>query len=241
MQRKKSFKKYIGSALAAIGFFAVTATAHATLSLQILDGNTIVATVADGSGLDQNPAAGSITYLGFLNAGTMNVDTGVSKPFIGSPTAPEMHLDGLLVSTGNISLTLMLSDTDFTGSIGQFFGSLGGIFSQPQLSNITYSIYRDLTNALFNTDPANLVCSIGPLTGNSSFAGDCTNTLNLASPYSITMVATLNQTGEGTNSSFNAIVKDDVRVPEPAAIILVGLGLIAVAKISRRKEVQATA
>jgi len=238
MQRKKSFKRYVTTALAAVGFFAVTASAHA-LSLRVIDGSTTIATVDDGGAGDINPLAGAVTYFGTFGAATMNINTGSSKPLIGSAGAPEMHLDGYLVSNSPISLTLMLSDTGFTGSIGDFFAQLGGAFSNAS-SNITYSIYRDLSDTLFGTDPASLVCSIGPLTL-SPFAGTCGNTLNLASPYSITLVATLNHDeGEGNNSSFNALVRDDARVPEPAAIILIGLGLIAVAKISRRKEVQAT-
>jgi hypothetical protein len=58
--------------------------------------------------------------------------------------------------------------------------------------------------------------------------------VNLSTPYSITLVATLNHTGAG-NSSFNAIARDDAPVPEPSAMFLIGIGMIGVAAWSKRK------
>jgi hypothetical protein len=229
---KKRLRTMIGTTLAAAGLFAITSTARATLSLKLSNGITS-ATINDGDAGDSNILSGVITYVGLFGGAIANVDTGISKPIIGSITTPQLHLDGVLVSSGPISLTLMLSDTDFSGSVGDFFASIGGILGGGLGSNITYSVYRDLSNTLFNTDAANLVCSIGPLTL-SPLAGNCANTLGLDSDYSITLVATLNHTGEG-HSSFNAVVKDDARVPEPSAMILVGLGLIGIAAWSKRK------
>ena len=226
---KKSLRTIIGATFAAASLFAVTSTAQATLSLKV-NGTQI----DDGDLSDSNPAAGAITYIGFLGAGTMTVDTGISKPFIGSAADPQLHLDGLLTSIGPMSLTLMLSDTNFSGSIGTFFASIGGILNGGLGSDITYSVYRDLTNTLFGTGAGTLVCSTGTLTS-SPISGSCSNSVTLGSPYSITLVATLNHTGEG-NSSFNAVARDDAQVPEPSVMILFGLALIGVAAFSRRKS-----
>lgn len=225
----KKFRTVTVAALAAVSLFAMATTAQATLSLKI-NGTQ----VDDGSASDSNPAAGAITYIGFLGLGTMTVDTGVSKPNIGSAAAPELHLDGLLTSIGPMSLTLMLSDTDFSGTLGDFFATIGGILNGGAGSNITYSVYRDLNNTLFGTGAGTLVCTVGTLT-TSPINGACSDTATLDSAYSITLVATLNHTGVG-HSSFNAIAKDDARVPEPSAMILFGMGLIGLAAWRRRQE-----
>lgn len=233
LKLNKRFKTIIGATVAAAGLFAVTSTAQATLSLRVIDGTTTIATINDGGVGDLNPTLGAVTYVGSFGAAITNVDSGLSKPIIGSVTAPELHLDGVLASSGAISLTLMLSDTDFSGSLADFYASIGGVLDGGLGSDITYSIYRDLSNTLFGIGAANLVCSVGPLTGNP-FGGNCANTLGVDSAYSITMVAALNHAGAG-HSSFNAITGDNASVPEPSAMILAGIGLIGLAAWSKRK------
>jgi hypothetical protein len=230
---KNRLTTIIGATFAAASLFAVTSAAQANLSLRVIDGVTTIATITDGGAGDLNPLSGAVTFIGSFGAAITNIDSGLSKPIIGSITAPELHLDGLLASSGAISLTLMLSDTEFSGSLGDFFASIGGVLGGGLGSNITYSVYRDLTNTLFGTGAGTLVCSVGPLTA-SPFGGNCANTLGLDSNYSITLVAALNHAGEG-HSSFNAVAKDDVPVPEPSAMILISIGMIGVAAWSKRK------
>lgn len=225
---RKKLTTVFSTTIAAASLFAITSTAQATLALKV-NGTQI----NDGGAGDLNPVTGAITHISINPiAGTLSIESGLSKPLIGSASEPELHLDGVLTSFGATSLTLMLSDTDFSGSLGDFFATLGGAFSNPSQSNITYSLYRDLSNALFGM--SELVCSIGPLSGAASFGGNCSNTLALDPAYSITLVATLNHQG-AAHSSFNAIAKDDARVPEPSAMILFVMGLVGLAARRRRQ------
>src|SRR4051794_24174539 len=101
---KKHLTTMIGTMLAAAGLFAITSTAHATLSLRVIDGVTTIVTIDDGGLADLNPVSGAVTYIGSFGAATTNIDSGLSKPLIGSATAPQLHLDGVLTSSSSMSL-----------------------------------------------------------------------------------------------------------------------------------------
>ena len=220
--------RFILGILALVFSLAVVSPASATLTLRVSD-TISTFTLADGDAGDLAPLTGAVTFLQFFNNVSLNLDTGVSKPILGSPFAPELHLDSLLISTGPVTLTVMLTDTDFSGVLPtSFLGSIGGIIG-PAGSTVTYSVYSDLSNAPFGT--ANLICTTGPLSGNP-FAGTCgNNNVPLDDAYSITLLAVVSHAGPGV-SSLNASVVD---APEPSSMILLGVGLIGVAAWGRKK------
>jgi hypothetical protein len=207
--------------------------ANAILTLQVTDGGPNNVIVTDGGAGDGAAQTGAITYTNTFGSLIFNVESGLSKPLIGSVLAPEIHLDTIFANGAPINLTIRLSDTDFSGpGILPFIGSIGGITSTPSGTIVTLSVYRDLANALFGTGIGNLICTTGPLTGSFSFGSTCGSNVSVDDAYSVTIEATIQQLSAG-NMSFNAIVKD---VPEASAMFLLGIGLIGFAGWARMKS-----
>jgi hypothetical protein len=205
-------------------FLMMASAARATLTFQISDGVNVF-TVPDNGAADVSAQIGAVVYTNSFGNVALNVATGISKPMIGSAVLPELHLDGVIVSTGATNISIALSDTGFSGTgIHGLLASIGGIINSAPGSTATYSVYRDLSNSLFGTGPGTLVCTTGPLSGGSLlyFGGSCFANSTSGNAYSLTLVATIHNLGLG-NSSFNAVLVD---APEPASIVLLLVGLI---------------
>src|ERR1700751_4520903 len=142
MERKqlRSMRIILGM-LALVFSLAVASPARAILTLQVTDGTTTY-TVADGSGTDLSAQTGTVVFSGAFPNVIFDLNSGISKPVIGSILAPELHLDSIMASSGPVTLTVRLSDTDFSGAgLQTFLAGLGGALSAPAGSSVSLSVY----------------------------------------------------------------------------------------------------
>lgn len=215
--------------LAAIAFLFAVSSANAVPTLRLTQGSTTF-TVADGSALDANAAAGGVTFIGSVGTFTTNVSTGLTKPIIGSSSTPDIDLNSVDVSSGTGgSLTVAWSDTDFTSlspvSINAFIGGTSGLSVVPATSLISWSLYGSSANDLFGTGSLLWTSSF---TGPGAFSDSLSNIIfNPLGAYSLTLVATITHATAQTSSfDFGA---QGTPLPEPTPLALISLGLFILA------------
>jgi hypothetical protein len=220
--------------LAAImGGFAllwVTSPAQAAFELQVTSsngGNTGV--IVDNGPGDLNPLAGVILYSDGLPGDPLiivNIQTGTSKPVIGSATDAQLNITFNLtkVAGASDSVTIKLSDTDFTGhgSGGTLATSIGATI--PTGSTLTTQTFKARSNLDFDTsDFAGTKLSFtAPPTAVSGSTSDAHPPLGTFSMTQVVTVAfpssTANIIATGTYQSENTIA------PEPTNMALAAIG-----------------
>lgn len=213
--------------LAVAAMLWTAGSASATFQMKISwtsgGGGSILLTDQDfvGPPPDSNPALGVITYIGGAGLFDIQVDTGTSKPVLGSAAAPQMDINYIVTKTGGgaESLTIEISDDGFVTSPlamkGQFGGTFGGT-----VTSVSAVSYFDNTNTLFGTAGGS---STGMSFAASPFAGVESMDITGVTPYSLMQRVVINaDAGAATSSGDYHILP---AVPAPAGLIL---GLIGV-------------
>src|SRR5688572_13010101 len=166
--------------------------ASATLQLRLSDGTTTI-TVVDQGPNDFIPIEGWVGYLGPV--GTIwvyDITAGITKPFVGSPGAPELDLNSISFSSPTtVPLTIQMTERGFTAS-GVGVVSIGGTTDGSILAE-SYVNYKNIAFA-----KTTLLSSQGPFIG-PTFSADAPISVTAKKPYSVTLQAILNHPVPGPN------------------------------------------
>jgi hypothetical protein len=206
--------KNILKTILAVAAMISAGSAYAVPTLTLFDGTTTVTILDNGSG-DSNPTLGVVTFIGAIGVWDINIDSGFTKPAIGSPTNPHMDLSFSAHSSTAGSLTLTFTDSGFTASgIGK--DTLGG--TQDNGSVIDY----------IRVNGSNVI-TLGPFTG-SPFSGTATGGITLTSADLLSLVVGIDHTGAGLTTG-----DKDFIVPDGgSAVALLGIALVGVEALRRK-------
>jgi hypothetical protein len=210
----------------ALGTAALFATQAGALVLTLDDGEGHSVTIADGGAGDLHGAAGAVTFIGSVGTWVINVTTGISFPIAGFTDGSEagslLDLASIDVSAGTGTLTITLENGGFnSGSMANFLFDVGGqTTGTVSASAIVDDGSGPLTWAAF-----------GPVDTHDFKQVINSGSVALAGDYSQTIEIVIDHVGPGI-TSFDALIQ----VPEPAAIGLFGIGLMALGITARRRR-----
>jgi len=195
--------------------------------LYLSDGIHAPVTVTDGSGQDLCPVAGCVTAFASIGVWTINVSTGISNsPF------PHIDLNSVDQSTAAGTLTIRFGDTDFTLGAGSHTVGVASLIGGTAAAggSVTWQAGLNTTNQ--NPITGGCCDQLGALygpAGPGAFSQTDLDTFNVDGPFALELAVTITHTQAGS-SSFDY----EGRVPGPATLLLMGVGLLATGALRRR-------
>jgi hypothetical protein len=219
------------SVCAVVAVCAVAQSAHAVATLRLNDTINGPVSVVDNTPGDWNPLEGVVTFIGSLGSWTVNVTTGITKPALGSSTAPSMDLNSVNVSSsGAANLIIEFTETGF-GPLGtaDFETNVGGSTG----GSATFAAFLSEANTAFGTDTQ--ISGLGAFSG-GAFSGVTAIEMDPLDPFALTLRASIFHTG-AVATSFNMDVQGSASaVPQPATVLLLAAGVAGVAGATWRRK-----
>lgn len=212
---------------------ALASRAHAgPIQISLTNGASSVL-ITDGGVGDACVSVNCVTFLGVVGNYLINISTGVAQDGVN----PFLDLNSVNLATQPNAglLTIATSQTGFMTDAPGFGLTVGGTSTLG--GNSTFKAYGGNSNIAFDT--SHLLGALAFPT--SPFSGSVSGSGNLLTPYSLTIVATVNGITTGTASFDAALGTTAVAVPEPATMSLLGAALIALRRKMRRPTTRVSA
>lgn len=220
---------------------ALATTAQAVPTLYLWDGTPADNTTATSG-------TGAVTFNGVVGSWVVNVDTGLTKPVIGTAAKPDMDLNFVDVgSQGAPTLGIAFFDSGFTSTLAGALAHIGGTLSAG--STLTFATYTRAGNSAASFTGGALDLSTWTLLTSQSFAADPNSTTPFsgsasggnisggADPYSLLEVITITPPRGGS-----ANVSGDAELQAPdggMTAMLLGSSLTALALLRRSLKLKA--
>ena len=182
-----------------------------------------ILTITDGSTTKEGQyfADGTVFFVGTVGGWDVSISLASSYPAIGQPGFPAMHLTGSTTSlygTGFLNFSVTDTFTSWDSSLEGLVSAWGGYAA----GNVEFYTY-------LNGDE---LAYFGPSSG--AFSESLSSLVLPSNPdnYTLTLEGIITHTSIGQSSSFDGGVAP---VPEPGTMALLGIGLLGLAFVGRRK------
>lgn len=222
--------------LAVIATLATGTVAHAIPTIHITDGITTV-TVQDNVGADGSALAGFVSYnapVGTFAGWSVILSAGVTKPLVGSASAPQLDLNWNVVrsgpGSGNLKIYFSENGFNLAGNTPVIVGA-GGTLGTTAANTLNVSSYYDSGNAVLQ--PTTLLTSHnfsgpGAFSGNDAANAPADPAVAFTVKVDVTMAA-----GEVTSGDVHLYTA----VPEGGSMVtFLGTALLALGFYASRRK-----
>ena len=218
----KKLLKHLTVMAAIVGF---ASSIYAVPTLTLFDGTTTIV-VADESGLDTSSGIlGVVTFHGSIGGWTLTIDTGSTKPALGTASVPHMDLSFNAQSAATMVskfLRLTFTDDGFTYS-GTLHDDWGG------------TSFGTVVNKV-NVDGSTIIAQ-GPL-GPGAFSSSASGSVGLASSDTLSLIIEITHAGSRSKqiTTGNKDVYGDGVPDAGTTLALLGLGLTGLGVFGRGRK-----